>query len=95
MNDISGQRLPGVSKWSLSFGAEGNVPVALFGIEGHANLDHEGSHRSRFSSNPTPSAYTWVDGYWLHNFRVGFLGRGGAANYPCSLAAVSATLRPR
>jgi iron complex outermembrane receptor protein len=28
--------------------------------------------RSSFSSNPSPSAYTWVDGYSLHNFRAGF-----------------------
>jgi iron complex outermembrane receptor protein len=75
--DISGQRLPGVSRWSFSFGAEGNVPVTLFGLEGQAYLGYDGSLRSRFSSNPTPSAYTWVDGYSLHNFRLGFRGDQG------------------
>jgi len=75
--DISGQRLPGVSKWALSFGAEGNVPVTLFGIEGQAYLGYDGSYRSRFSSNPTPSAYSWIDGYSLHNFRFGFRGDEG------------------
>ena len=70
--DISGQRLPGVSRWSFSFGGEGNVPVTLFGLQGQAYLGYDGSYRSNFSSNPTPSAYTWIDGYSLHNFRLGF-----------------------
>lgn len=70
--DISGQRLPGVSKWSFSFGGEGNVPASLFGLRGQAYLGYDGSLRTDFSSNPTPSAYTWIDGYSLHNFRLGF-----------------------
>jgi iron complex outermembrane receptor protein len=44
----------------------------LFGFEGQAYLGYDGSYRSRFSSNPTPSAYTWIDGYSLHNVRLGF-----------------------
>ncbi|MGB7654430.1 MAG: TonB-dependent receptor, partial [Novosphingobium sp.] len=36
--DISGQVLPGVSRWSLSYGAEGNVPAGLFGKEGEVYL---------------------------------------------------------
>ncbi|EJL23790.1 TonB-dependent receptor [Novosphingobium sp. AP12] len=70
--DISGQRLPGVSKWSFSFGAEANTPVSLLGKDGEAYIGYDGSVRSNFSSNPSPSAYTWVDGYSLHNFRAGF-----------------------
>jgi iron complex outermembrane recepter protein len=70
--DISGQRLPGVSKWSLSFGLEANAPVTFLDQEGHLYFGYDGSYRSNFSSNPTPSIYTWVDGYSLSNFRVGF-----------------------
>ncbi len=70
--NISGQRLPGVSKWSFSFGAEGNLPARLLGKDGEVYLGYDGSYRSNFSSNPTPSAYTWVDGYALSNFRAGF-----------------------
>ncbi len=70
--DISGQRLPGVSKWALSFGAEVNAPSLLFGEEGQFYVGYDGSYRSNFSSNATPSAYTWVDGYSLSNFRAGF-----------------------
>lgn len=75
--DISGQRLPGVSKWSFSYGAEGNLPAKLFGIDGAAFLGVDGSYRSAFSSNPTPSAYTWVDGYALVNLRAGFRADSG------------------
>ncbi len=70
--DISGQSLPGVSKWSFSYGAEGNLPATLFGKEGEVYLGFDGNYRSRFSSNPSPSAYTWIDGYALSNFRLGF-----------------------
>jgi len=74
--DISGKRLPGVSKWSLSWGVEGNLPANLFGEEGQVFLGVDGSYRSRFSSNPTPSAYTNIDGYALTNFRLGFRAPG-------------------
>lgn len=70
--DISGQRLPGVSRWSVSVGAEGNVPANLLGKDGQVYLGVDGNHRTRFSSNPSPSAYTWVSGYNLWNVRLGF-----------------------
>ncbi|KMS59832.1 TonB-denpendent receptor [Novosphingobium barchaimii LL02] len=75
--DISGQRLPGVSKFSFSFGAEANVPATILGKEGEAYLGYDGSVRTNFSSNPSPSAYTWVDGYSLSNFRAGFRTEAG------------------
>ena len=75
--NISGQRLPGVSTWSFSFGAEANAPVTLLGKEGEVYLGYDGSYRTRFSSNPSPSAYTWVKGYSLSNFRAGFRTDGG------------------
>lgn len=70
--DISGQRLPGVSKWSFSYGAEVNAPVTLLAREGQVYFGVDGNYRSNFSSNPSPSAYTWIDGYALTNFRAGF-----------------------
>jgi iron complex outermembrane receptor protein len=75
--DISGQRLPGVSRWSLSFGAEGNVPTAFLGKSGEVYLGYDGSYRSGFSSNPSPSAFTNIDGYHLSNFRLGFRSEDG------------------
>ncbi|WCM28988.1 TonB-dependent receptor [Sphingomonas sp. QA11] len=68
--DISGQRLPGISKWSFSFGGEYNVPVG--GSGGEVYVGYDGSYRSRFSSNPSPSAYTWIEGGSLSNFRLGY-----------------------
>jgi iron complex outermembrane recepter protein len=75
--DISGQRLPGVSKWSFSFGAEGNVPATFLGKPGEVYLGYDGSYRSNFSSNPSPSALTFVDGYSLSNLRAGFRSDDG------------------
>ncbi len=68
--DISGQRLPGISKWSLSYGAEYNVLVGSSG--GQVYLGYDGTYRTRFSSNPSPSAYTYIAGYSLSNFRLGY-----------------------
>jgi iron complex outermembrane receptor protein len=70
--DISGQHLPGISKWSFSYGAEANTPTTLFGKEGELYLGVDGSYRTGFSSNPSPSIYTDVDGYALTNLRAGF-----------------------
>ncbi|MCZ8017849.1 TonB-dependent receptor [Novosphingobium sp.] len=74
--DISGQRLPGVSKWAFSYGAEANVLVSAFGKDGQVYLGVDGNYRSDFSSNPSPSIYTNVDGYALTNLRLGFRGDG-------------------
>ena len=75
--DISGQDLPGVSRWSVSWGAEYNIPASLFGGDGFFYAGYDGSYRSSFSSNPSPSAYTQVNGYSLHNFRLGFRADAG------------------
>ena len=70
--DISGQWLPGISRWAFSFGAEDNLPVTLLGQEGQVYLGYDGSYRSKFSSNASRSAYTDIAGYSLSNFRLGF-----------------------
>jgi iron complex outermembrane receptor protein len=66
--DISGQILPGVSKWAFSFGAEYNVPVG----KGQVYLGYDGNYRSKYSSNPSRSAYMDINGYSLSNFRLGY-----------------------
>lgn len=66
--DISGQIMPGISKWAFSFGGEYNVPVG----DGQAYVGYDGSYRTKFSSNPSRSIYTDIDGYSLSNFRAGY-----------------------
>ena len=70
--DISGQVLPGVSKWAVSYGGEYAVPANLFRKDGDVYVGIDGNYRSKFSSNPSPSAYTRIDGYSLTNLRIGF-----------------------
>lgn len=75
--DVSGQRLPGISKWAFSYGAEYTLPAKLGDTDGNAYLGFDGSYRSRFSSNPSPSAYTYIDGYSIANFRLGYRADAG------------------
>jgi iron complex outermembrane receptor protein len=53
------------------------VPSRFLGREGEVYLGFDGYYRSRFSSNPSPSAYTWIAGYALSNFRLGFRTKQG------------------
>ncbi len=75
--DISGQRLPGISKWAFSYGAQYSLPAAVGDLQGSVYLGYDGSYRSTFSSNPSASAYTNIDGYALSNFRLGFKADDG------------------
>jgi len=74
--DISGQQLPGVSKWSFAYGAEYNIPAKLLAKEGQVYFGVDGNYRSAWNSNASPSRYTEVKGYALTNFRLGFRGEG-------------------
>ncbi|HMN44232.1 MAG TPA: TonB-dependent receptor [Povalibacter sp.] len=69
--DISGQWLPGISKVSASYGLQYELPLAALGSNGGAYFAFDGLYRSKFSSNPSRSLYTDVDGYSLANFRAG------------------------
>ncbi|MET4664866.1 TonB-dependent receptor [Sphingomonas sp. PvP056] len=73
--NVSGQWLPGVSKWAFSYGAEYDVPVQIGRVAGQVYVGYDGSYRSKFSSNPSRSAYTDINGYALSNFRLGFKAR--------------------
>ena len=70
--DVSGGRLPGISKWSGSLGGEYTVPAKFFAKEGKFFVAAEGFYRSEFSSSPSPSAFLNIEGYTLVNARLGF-----------------------
>ncbi|SDD45662.1 iron complex outermembrane recepter protein [Dyadobacter soli] len=75
--DISGGRLPGISKWSGSVGGEGTVKGTFLGLKGNYFLGVDVFARSEFSSNPSPSKYLNISGYSLTNGRLGFRGSNG------------------
>ena len=64
-NDASGQRLPGVSKYALSFGGEANLPIAIGQAQDEIYFGADGNTRTKFSSNATPSPSTDIQGYTL------------------------------
>lgn len=70
--DISGELLPGISKWALSAGAELFKDGKLLTQKGEFFIGADVYYRSSFSSNPTPSQYLNVNGYALLNARLGF-----------------------
>jgi iron complex outermembrane receptor protein len=70
--DISGQWMPGVSKWAFSYGAEYSAPSRIFGEPGEGYVAFDANSRTKFSSNASRSIYTDIDGYTLANARVGF-----------------------
>ncbi|MCU0398844.1 MAG: TonB-dependent receptor [Cyclobacteriaceae bacterium] len=75
--DISGERLPGISRWASSFGGEYALPANFFRQAGSFFIALDTYYRSEFSSSPTPSAFLNIDGYMMLNARAGFRTRKG------------------
>ncbi|WP_439581511.1 TonB-dependent receptor [Dyadobacter bucti] len=75
--DVSGGRLPGISKWSGSIGGEVVVKGTFIGLKGNYFLGVDEFLRSEFSSSPSPSQYLNIDGYGLTNARAGFRASNG------------------
>ena len=70
--DASGGRLPGISKWNVSGGAELSTAGNLTTQAGRYFVAGDVSYRSDYSSNATPSSVLNVAGYSLFNARLGF-----------------------
>jgi iron complex outermembrane receptor protein len=70
--DVSGGRLPGISKWNATLGFELSTEGNFIGTLGQFFIAADASYRSEYSSNPTPSSVLNVDGYALINPRIGF-----------------------
>jgi iron complex outermembrane receptor protein len=79
--DISGGKLPGISKWAVSLGGEYATPAAFLGKAGKFFVAIEGYYRSGFSSSPSPSAYLNIDGYSILNGRFGFRAVNGLSAF--------------
>lgn len=79
--DISGGKLPGISKWAGSLGGEFAVAAKSIGKETKFFIALDGSFRSSFSSSPSPSAYLNIDGYTVVNARLGFKAARGISAY--------------
>lgn len=75
--DISGGALPGISKWTTTFGIDAAYPIKLFNQKGEIFVGIDGFYRSGFSSSPSPSKYLNIDGYFLLNPRLGFRAAEG------------------
>lgn len=78
--DISGGVLPGISKWTGSFGGElSSAPRTIMGSQAVLFFATDVYARSSFSSSPSPSKYLNVDGYLLVNARAGFKANAGVS----------------
>jgi iron complex outermembrane receptor protein len=77
VKDISGARLPGISKGAVSVGGEYVQQGAVLRRAGQVFAAFDTSYRSSFSSSATPSNYLVVDGYTLVNVRAGFRAAEG------------------
>lgn len=76
--DISGERLPGISKFSTSFGGEFvSNALSFLGQKSNFFVGFDGYYRSEFSSSSSPSKYLNIDGYALFNARAGFRSTDG------------------
>lgn len=70
--DISGGKLPGISRFAGSFGGEiTSNQLTFFNQKSKFFFAVEGYYRSWFSSSPSPSEYLNIDGYALLNARLG------------------------
>ena len=75
--DVLGGRLPGISKWSGSFGAKATTKGKLLDLKGNYFAAVDVYFRSEFSSSPSPSQCLNINGYSLLNGRIGFRASNG------------------
>ena len=79
--DISGSRLPGLSKWTGSLGSEFVTSARFFGKPAKFFIAADSYYRSSFSSSASPSKYLNIDGYALVNARLGYRIPGGLSAF--------------
>ncbi|MBC8054173.1 MAG: TonB-dependent receptor [Sphingobacteriaceae bacterium] len=79
--DISGAKLPGISKWAGSLGGEFSTPAKFFNRKSKFFTAIDASTRSSFSSSPSPSKYLNIGGYALINGRLGYKSSTGLSAF--------------
>jgi iron complex outermembrane receptor protein len=80
--DISGGRLPGISKFAGAIGGEFGYPAKFIGQSyGKYFVAIDGTLRSSFSSSSSPSAFLNINGYGLMNLRFGYKSQKGVSFY--------------
>ena len=71
--DLSGERLPGVPKFTYTIGGDVSAPLGTLGgrdLSLYAHADY--SHRSTFNTSSSNSRYADVPAFGLANARIGF-----------------------
>lgn len=86
VQDLSGTRLPGVSRFAYSLGADASQPLGR-DVGGYVHADF--LHRSSFNMTPTNSIYGVVPAYGLLNARIGL--RFGDGTYDLAFWARNLT----
>lgn len=66
--DVSGETLPGASKYSFNIGVDYRLPV-WDGKEFHTSLNAQ--YNSKFNSDNSLSTYGWIEGRTLVDFAIG------------------------
>jgi iron complex outermembrane receptor protein len=78
IQDLSGQPLPGVPKFTYTIGADGDLPLGSLGGRDLALYAHaDWSHRSTFNTSSTNSAWAQIPGYGIANARLGLRSEDG------------------
>ncbi len=76
--DLSGQRLPGVSRWAASAGGEVRAPLGVnFGHSAEVYAGSDYSYRSATNSTASLSRYSDIPAYALVNLRFGIRAEDG------------------
>ena len=71
--DLSGERLPGVPKFTYSVGGDASAPLGALGgrdLSLYVHADY--SHRSTFNTSPSNSRFADVPAFGIANARIGF-----------------------
>ena len=79
--DLSGARLPGVSKWAFSAGGEAKAAIGkAFGREAEVYWGADYSYRSNYYTTASLSRYSLIPGYALLNARIGVRALDGGVD---------------